>query len=162
MKLTTLLLAFSLFAPLGIACSPQGKLQGSLTSYQYSYAGSMSRSGTYYKVELAEDGSVRISYSNEGRWGPIKVYRGPADALETIDKMIADGKLNKLHKEYKNPMHILDGWSWSLYIRYEKGSIDSGGYMAKPSQGLWAAIEGINAYIDTLLVEENYLETVEQ
>ena len=161
MKLTTLLLAFSLFAPLGIACSPQGKLQGALTSYTYSYAGSMSRSGLYYKVELGQDGIMRIYYSDQGRWGDIKVYRGPADALETIDRMIVDGKLKKLRKEYKNPMHILDGWSWDLYIRYEQGSIDTGGYMAKPSQALWAAIEGINAYIDTLIKEENYLETVE-
>ena len=142
------------------ACSRQEKTQGALVSYEYSYGGAMYRSGTYYKVEQGQDGIVRVCYSNEGRWGAIKVYRGPADALEKIDRMIVDGKLKKLKNNYKTPFNVLDGWDWDLHIRYEQGSISSGGYMAKPPASMWSVIESINAYIDTLVVEENYLETL--
>lgn len=146
---------------MSISCKRQEKTQGPLIKYEYSYSGAMSRSGSYYKVERDQDGLVRVSYSSEGKWGQVKVYRGPGDALEVIDKMVMDGGLKNLRPDYKCVGHVLDGWSWNIYIRYEQGSISSGGYMAKPSDGLQAAIKGINDYILSLAVEENYLETVD-
>ncbi len=150
--------AVSLFAPFCLACSRQDNPKGALLSYEYRYNGSMSRSGLYYKVERTEEG-IRITFSDQGSWGVKRVYSGPDDALDTIARKAAGGKLKRMKERYKTPFHVLDGWDWSVHLRYESGSISSGGYMSRPPKAQTEAIEGINAYIGTLLTEENILGT---
>lgn len=150
MKLIAALFAFSLFTPLNFTCSRQDKTQGPLLSYEYFYNGPMGRSGVYYKVEKGDDG-IRITFSDQGSWAEKKAFPGPDDALEVIGRMVAEGDLQKLKKDYKTRFDVRDGWDWTLHIRYESGGISSGGYMAKPNQARWDAIQGINAYIDSLI-----------
>ena len=158
MKIPSLILAFSLFVPLSLSCGGREKTQGRLLSYEYTYHGPMFRSGNYYKIEAGEDGSVRV-FISEGGWGSeTRVYSAPAEALATVEKMVADGRLRRLKAHYKTPFRVLDGWDWNLYIRHEKGSISSGGYMAHPPKALYEAMEAIGAYIRALAVEENFLE----
>ncbi|MBR3074420.1 MAG: hypothetical protein IKH11_01515 [Bacteroidales bacterium] len=161
MKLTVLLMALTIFAPLGSACGEE-KPQGNLIYYSYSYQGSMCRSGEYCRVEADESGQITVQYSDKGKWADIKLYRAPADALEVIEKKVADGRLRWLKSDYKTPFKVLDGWAWSLYIRFRTGSISSGGYMDIPPKAMWDAIKDINAYIASLATEENYIETIKE
>lgn len=161
MKLSVFLMALSIIAPLGSACA-KDKPQGNLVCYSFSYQGSMCRSGEYCQVEADNNGKITVQYSDRGKWENIKSYRAPDDALEVIEKKVAEGRLRWLKSDYKTPFKVLDGWAWSLYIRYKSGSITSGGYMDIPPKAMWEAIKDINAYIASLATEENYIETIKE
>ena len=66
-------------------------------------------------------------------------------------------------------MQVLDGTSWHMYMRFQKGSISSGGNNATAPAKRMQAIYSINSYLQSLIdasteadiiLQENYREYI--
>jgi len=53
--------------------------------------------------------------------------------FDTLQQVVMKHKMYRYSGQYKPPFDILDGSSWSLYVKYaSKKTINAGGYMAGP------------------------------
>lgn len=65
-----------------------------------------------------------------------------------VSSMIEQGKLHDVGRHYRPDVDITDASNWSMYIKFEKGTIDSDGYATGPDHS------------DTLHEVLHYLEAV--
>lgn len=124
------------------------KPEGPVTSYTYSYSGTMAYPIDYYKLEKLEDGTVQLGYSHYDN--DIHLIRVPEEVITKVTDMVEKYQLWKLKRSYRPKMEILDGYGWHVYIECEKGSISSGGTNAGPKSELSAGYHSINNYLDSL------------
>ena len=102
-----------------------------------------------YELVRSASGEQTLSYSHND--GVIHSVVLKEDALGKIDLMAKRGRLPRLKERYTPLMRILDGYTWSLRISYERDSISSHGNNAYPSHRKWDVIEAINAYLEELI-----------
>ncbi len=151
--LLALTLMASLLSPFRIGVKGRGsndKPDGAVIRYEYTYSSTAMYPLTWYCVERDEAGEVKIAYSGDIE-REIRIIRGPEDFFERVGALAAGYKLHKLKNTYTPRMHVLDGYMWSVYIRYEKGGISSSGSNAWPPEALDAGINAINAYVKSLI-----------
>ena len=151
--LLALTLMASLLSPFRIGVKGRGsndKPDGAVIRYEYSYSSTAMYPLTWYCVERDETGVVKVSYSRDIE-REIRIIRAPDDIFEQIGALAAEYKLHKLKNTYTPRMHVLDGYMWSVHIRYEKGSISSSGSNAWPPEKLDAGVNAINAYVKSLI-----------
>lgn len=164
MKRLILILA-TMFGFLFSGCGANGRPQfydGVPVLYEYSHDVCMMYPDRYYKVFTREDGTVCIGVCT-GR-ADVTVYRAPADALEVIGELVRKHRLYKLKESYRPPFEVLDGYMWHLAIRYDGGSIWSGGANALPDSKLQQGIVAINQYLEEHIAscgEDDVLDTVD-
>ena len=72
--------------------------------------------------------------------------------LQRVRDMVEEGKLYEIGKNYRPDIMITDASSWSLYIRFEGGSISSSGYASGPDH--YEALREIEAYLTGLIKKE--------
>lgn len=142
------------------------KPEGAAVSYEYTYSTTMAYPVTYFKVWKGEDGEVLLAWLKS--YGPdVVVIRGSAEVLQRIGEISAEYKLHHLKNHYYPSMEILDGNSWHMYLRFEKGSISSGGNNASGPDKLMEGIQRINSYLqsladasteDDIILREDYRE----
>lgn len=114
-------------------------------SYEYTYSGMMRDPLEWYYVQTEEDGTVTISYSNNGP--EITVLKAPEGILGKIGELANSYKLYKLERSYQPKFEVLDGYGWHMFLSYEDGYIGSGGSNAWPPAKLWGGIDSINKLI---------------
>ena len=124
------------------------KPEGAVTSYEYSYSGTMAYPIHFYTLKVLEDGTVQLGYSHDDN--DIHLVRVPEEALKKIAEIAEEYSLHKIKGSYRPRMEVLDGYGWHLDIEYEKGSIYSGGTNAWPKEELSQGIHCINSYLDSL------------
>ena len=125
----TLTLMLTLFAPFRIGVKATGsnkKPEGAAIRYEYKYSSTMMYPLTWYCAERDSTGVVKISFSRDAE-REISIIQAPDDFFERVGALAAEYKLHRLRGTYTPRALVLDGYMWSVYIRYEKGSISSGG-----------------------------------
>ena len=149
--LLTFAMILSLLSPFGTKSSGKNpKPDGPSTSYEFKYSGTMMYPITFYEVKRDSAGAVRIAYL-EHNGTDVIVIPGPEDIFDRIDRAVAQYKLYKLKNSYWPRMEILDGYGWHARIRFQHNSIYSGGSNAWPPQKIYAGINAINSYIQSLI-----------
>ena len=150
------LLAFSLVLPLvgGMLFTKSSgrnqKPSGAVVSYQYTYSTTMAYPVTFYQVERDSKGEIQIAWLNQ--YGPdVCFIRGSEEVLKQIGTISAQYKLHRLKNHYYPSVEILDGDSWHTYLRFEKGSISSGGNNASAPAKLMEGIHRINSYLQSVI-----------
>ena len=151
MKLLSTFLSLIAMAPLPLFSGCAGeKPSGALLSYEYSYSTTAAWPQKYIKITREAPGAEVRLYHSEGE-SEMTVLKAPGEAFDTIDSLVRSTRLRKLKESYRPPFRVLDGWSWHLSIRWEEGSIYSGGHNARPKPKLKDGIDAINAYLQTLV-----------
>ena len=145
--LITLAMMFPLLFPFGTKATGRNeKPDGPASSYEVSYSSTAMYPIEYYNVFQDEDGSVRLAYLlNQER--EVTIIPAPADIFERIDKAVADYSLHKLRGTYTPRAHVLDGYGWHVYIRFQRKGISSGGCNAWPSEKIYSGVTTINGYL---------------
>lgn len=104
-----------------------------ITYFSYSKGGGMRRFDGYrYLVEKTKDGRAHFLF-NEDYPDEKEFTIEDLSVFDSLQQIVLKHKMYK-YKGHYNPMFdILDGQSWSLYVKYASGaSISAGGYMAGP------------------------------
>lgn len=149
--LLTFTMILSLLSPFGTKSSGKNpKPDGASTSYEFTYSGTMMYPITFYEVKRDSTGAVRIAYI-EHNGTDVIVIPGPEDIFEHINQAVAQHKLYKLKNSYWPRMEVLDGYGWHARIRFQHNSIYSGGSNAWPPAKIYAGINAINNYIQSLI-----------
>ena len=150
------LLAFSVILPLlgsVFYTKSRGhnhKPEGAAVSYEYNYSSTMAYPLTYYKVEKDSAGQVRIAWLKNH--GPdVLAIKGTEEVLERIGALSAQYKLHRIKQSYWPSVQVLDGTSWHMYLRFQKGSISSGGNNASAPARRMQGIYSINDYLQSLI-----------
>ena len=116
-------------------CEPQanGFENDTMTYFSFSNSGGMRRfSGFRYQIETTEDNKVHFLF-NEGYPDEKEFTLDDHSVFDSLQKIVVKHKMYKYSGHYQPKFDILDGHSWSLYIKYaSKKKIDAGGYMAGP------------------------------
>lgn len=77
-----------------------------------------------------------------------------ADSVfQRVRDMVENGMLYEIGKSYQPDIMITDASSWSLYIRFEEGSISSRGYASGPDH--YEALRKIEAYLIGLVPKKD-------
>ncbi|MBO7071437.1 MAG: hypothetical protein J6W09_09125 [Bacteroidales bacterium] len=147
MKLITLILAFGLCLPMTWACNKRQNVSGDIVFFEYKESNMRSYPSLYYKVERNEEGTLLLKYTQYGQI--LKVIKAPEDILQRIDGYVQENKLWNLKNSYVN-IHVLDGYMWDMYIKYDEGSISSGGSNKRPSGKLGEGLSSILAYLHSI------------
>ena len=114
----------------------------------------------WYDFQLEKDG--RYMLINSTNRSPKEALRAevPAYVADSLAQIVREEKMGKYKEHYTQPHKILDGTSWSLYVRLDdKTSFSSSGYMAWPRGdglqrlntylcNLWKLVEGQAEEID--------------
>ncbi len=114
----------------------------------------------WYDFQLEKDG--RYMLTNSTNRSPKEALRAevPAYVADSLAQIVREEKMGKYKEHYTQPHKILDGTSWSLYVRLDdKTSFSSSGYMAWPRGdglqrlntylcNLWKEVEGKAEVID--------------
>ena len=149
--LLTFAMILPLLSPFGTKSSGKNpKPDGASTSYEFTYSGTMMYPIKYYEVKRDSTGAVRIAYL-EHNGTDVIVIPGPEDIFDHIDRAVAQYKLHKMKNSYWPRMEILDGYGWHARIRFQHNSIYSGGSNAGPPEKIYAGINAINNYIQSLI-----------
>ena len=108
----------------------------------------MNRFGGFkYCVEETKDGRVHFLF-NEEYPNEMDFTIDDHSVFDSLQQVILKHNMDKYSGQYKPMMQVLDGQSWSLYVKYASGaSISAGGYEAGPD-GYWAAFDDIRACLD--------------
>ena len=133
----------------------------SIKEYEHSYSGTMMWYITWYKIEKGEDGHLKLMYSHDCN-PEITIYKCPDDALKKIDGIVREYKLWNLSNSYTPKFEVLDGYMWHTSIRYEDGSISTGGSNAWPPKQLAAGLSAIEAYVQSIIdasTEDDIIDT---
>lgn len=125
--------------------------------FSLSEGGGMNRfSGFRYNVKETEDGKVHFLF-NEGYPDEKEFTLDDHSVFDSLQVMVQKYKMYNWSGHYQPEFDIMDGTSWSLYVRYaSRKTISAGGYMAGPD-GYWFAIDEIRACLDRIK-EANYVE----
>lgn len=141
-------LSCSLPGPRSSGSNP--KPDGPASSYTYTYNATMYYPLEYYDVKRDSTGAVRIAWLKDQ--GPdVVAIAGPEDFFDRLDALVAEYKLHLLKESYWPRMHILDGNSWRLKIRFVRNSIYATGENAWPRDKQRSGINAINDYIRSLI-----------
>ena len=76
---------------------------------------------------------------------------GGSGTTEHGDGFVREYKLWKLENSYTPKFEVLDGYMWHTSIRYEKGSVSTGGSNAWPPAKLQAGLSAIESYIQSII-----------
>ena len=133
--------------PVTWACGKKQPVSGDIVSFEYTESNMRAYPSVYYKVVRNEEGTLLLKYT---QYGPIlKVIKAPDDILQVIDSHVQKNKMWNLKNSYVDPL-VLDGYMWDIYIKYEQGSISSGGSNLRPRGKLGAGLESILAYLHSI------------
>ena len=168
------LFAFSLILPLigGVfytkSSGKNHKPEGGALYYEYRYSGTMAYPFTYYQVEKDASGRVTIAWLKKES-PDVVVIKAPQEVLEHIGALAYEHKLYRIKESYWPSVQVLDGTSWHMYMRFQKGSISSGGNNATAPAKRMQAIYSINSYLQSvidasteadIILQENYREFI--
>jgi hypothetical protein len=137
------------------AVMPEGRLLSFSSSASNGFAG--------WRKELSlkrnadgQGGTLNLKEENHRHFEPdgpaptdITVEVGDS-VFQRVRDMVENGKFYEIAKSYQPDIPITDASSWSLYMKFEKGSISSSGYAAGPDHS------------DVLRAIEEYLESIIQ
>ena len=102
----------------------------------------------WYDFRMEENGSYTLVNSTNRSLEKGLQAVVPADVADSLAQIVREEKMTKYKEHYKPPFEILDGTSWSLYVRFEdKTSLSSSGYMAWPRGD---GLKRLNNYLDNL------------
>jgi len=115
--------------------SPEPKFNPNDTLVYFSYfkGGGMRRFDGYrYLVEETKDGRVHFLF-NEDYPDEKDFVIDDHSVFDSLQQIVLNHKMYKYQGHYDPPMRVLDGQSWSLYVKYASGAkISADGYMAGP------------------------------
>lgn len=137
-----------------------------MTRFEYDRHNSMRiYNGMSYKVSLLDDGRVDILI-NEGFPDEKEIITDDKTVFDDLQAIVDEFGMLKYKDSYQPKMHITDGDSWHLYIKYGTGyknSFSSSGYMAGPDnhrKAEKAIVEYFKKWVETPLPEKRIEEFV--
>gem|GEM_PF-2982358 len=102
----------------------------------------------WYDFQLEEDGRFMLTNSTNRSQREALRAEVPAYVADSLAQIVREEKMSKYKEHYTQPHKILDGTSWSLYVRMDdKTSFSSSGYMAWPKGD---GLERLNTYLGNL------------
>ena len=142
------LLALSLL--FGLFGCDNERPQGAFKMYEYTYSGTMAYPIRYYCVEKnAESGEVTLAWCSDDP--EVKIIRVDSGLPDQIDSLVREYKLWRLKDAYRPPVRVLDGYGWSLRVRYEQNTISSHGSNAWPGPQLRTGFDSVNNLLEELI-----------
>ena len=131
--------------------SPQAKMKefpdAEITSVRYVKQGTMAIPDRVCSFEKTNDGRYLAKIANYDKADSTYCSQ---DVADKIHECLKNGQLHKYKRNYRTKMRVLDGYSWSIGVKFEDGSsIQSGGYMAYPKN--FSAVAGFNAIVESLI-----------
>lgn len=114
-----------------------------ITYFSLGEGGGMNRfSGFNYHIEKTKDGQVHFLF-NEGFPDEKEFTIDDFSVFDSLQQIVKKHKMYKYKGNYRPVFDILDGKSWSLYVKYASGkTISANGYMDGP-RGYRDAFEDI-------------------
>ena len=105
----------------------------------------------WYDFQLEEDGRYMLVNSTNRYQREALRAEVPAYVADSLAQIVREEKMSKYKEHYTQPDTILDGTSWSLYVRLDdQTSFSSSGYMAWPKGD---GLERLNTYLGNLWKE---------
>lgn len=144
------------------AVMPGGRLVSFSSSAGNGFAG-WRRELSLRRNDNGEGGMLTLKEENHRHYGPGAP--APTDTtVQVVDTvfhrvrdMVESGKLYEIGKSYVPDIMITDATSWSLHIKFEEGTISSGGYASAPDHH--EALNEIEKYLVSLLrTDQNAVE----
>jgi len=87
----------------------------------------------WYDFQLEKDGRYTLSNSTQRSRTKAMKAEVPADVADSLAKIVIEENMKDYEYSYKPPFQVLDGTTWSLYVRFDdKTSCVSSGYEAWP------------------------------
>lgn len=114
--------------------SPQNGFEGdTITYFSLSEGGGMNRFGGFkYQIKETVEGKVHFLF-NEGYPDEKEFVLDDHSVFDSLQQIVLKHKMYRYEGQYQPQFTILDGQSWSLYVKYaSKKTISAGGYMAGP------------------------------
>lgn len=133
----------SLLTLFGCQSSNNGFEGDTMTYFSLSEGGGMNRFGGFkYQIKEAKEGKVHFLF-NEGYPDEKEFVLDDHSVFDSLQQIVLKHKMYRYKGNYEPPFRVLDGESWSLYVKYaSKKTISAGGYMAGPD-GYRTAFEEI-------------------
>ena len=130
--------------------SPQAKMKdfpnAKITSVRFVEQGTMAIPNQVRSFERLSDGRCLAKKANYDKADSTYCSQ---DVADRIYNCLKNGRLHKYKSNYRTKMHVLDGSSWSINVKFEDvSSIRSGGYMAHPND--FSAVAGFKDIIESL------------
>lgn len=161
-----MILLFGLFSSIFSGCAQNVKPTEPMTKFEYNRHNSMRiYNGMSYKVSLLDDGKVNILI-NEGFPDEKEFTTDDKTIFDDLQAIVDEFGMLKYKDNYRPRMHITDGDSWHLYIKYGTGyknSFSSSGYMAGPDnlgKAENAIVEYFKKWVEMPLPEKKIEEFV--
>lgn len=128
-----------------------------ITYFSLSSGGGMLRFGGFkYEVELTKEGRTHFVFNKEYP-DEVEFTIDDCSVFDSLQQIVLKYKMYNYKGHYEPEMQVLDGESWSLYVKYaSRQTISAGGYMAGPD-GYWFAFDDIRACLDRVK-EANHVE----
>lgn len=132
------------------AVMPAGRLLSFSSSASNGFAGWCHEVSLERKAD-SESGTLNLKEKNFRNFepdgpAPTDISVEVADSVfQRVRDMVENGMLYEIGKTYQPDIMITDATSWSLYIRFEGGSISSSGYASGPDHH--EALREIEAYL---------------
>ena len=87
----------------------------------------------WYDFQLEKDGRYTLSNSTQRSRTRAMKAEVPAYVADSLAKIVIEENMKDYEYSYKPPFQVLDGTTWSLYVRFDdKTSCVSSGYEAWP------------------------------
>lgn len=104
-----------------------------ITYFSLSEGGGMNRfEGFGYVVETTKDNKVHFLF-DERFPDEKELTVDDRSVFDSLQEIVMRYKMYNYESDYRPPVDVMDGTSWSLYVVFASGkSISSGGYMAGP------------------------------
>lgn len=135
-EMKKIILMLGIFSSIFSGCSQNVKPTEPMTLFEYNRHNSMRiYNGMSYKVSLLDDGRVNILI-NEGFPDEKEIVTDDKTVFEELQALVDKYGMLDYKNHYQPKMHITDGDSWHLTIKYGSGYknvFSSSGYMAGPS-----------------------------
>lgn len=105
--------------------------EGKLLSLEYTRSGTMAGYKYETHVTTEPNGDVVLRAMKEN-YGPLYEKKLTAEEVAGFVKLIEEEKMYNYKEKYRPVFEVLDGDTWYLDIRFEQGTIKSGGYHSWP------------------------------
>lgn len=85
---------------------------------EYSEYGTMAQPNDYFKIELLDNGKVKV---NRQRGIDEEEFVADRSLIVELKKIYEAGRVNSWKDSYEPKYEVLDGYSWNLDVRFDNG-----------------------------------------
>lgn len=91
---------------------------GNIVYLEYSEYGTMAQPNEYYKVEMLENGCVKVKRQ---RGMDEEEFVTDGTLIAELKKIYDDGQVSSWKESYEPECEVLDGYSWNIEVKFDTG-----------------------------------------